>query len=210
MDIKRLERRWESLLQHENAKTEFKQIADLYTEKYRFYHTLEHISYCLELFDKYQDKIQAPLELELAIWLHDVIYDPKMPNNEYLSAEYAEQMLKSLDRKSVEIQTIKHLILCTKHPSVPKSNDEKYLIDIDLAILGADKEVYEHYSKMVKKEYAFLSLSQYSIGRKKVLKSLINSDHIFHTDSFRHKYDSKAKSNIKNELEDLNLLNNNI
>jgi predicted metal-dependent HD superfamily phosphohydrolase len=150
MEINTLKKRWLDLglfpLQKE-AEIAFDKICKLYSEKCRYYHTLEHISYCLDLFDSCINYIGMPQELEVAIWLHDVIYDPEKSTNEQLSADFAVELLSAIGTDPKKIHIINDLLLCTKHPSIPVSNDEKYLIGIDLSILGADKETYAQYSK---------------------------------------------------------------
>jgi predicted metal-dependent HD superfamily phosphohydrolase len=204
MEINTLNKRWVSLFPFDSAGSEFDKISQRYSEKNRFYHTLNHIRFCLNMVDDFYDKIDHPDALEIAIWFHDVIYDPKISNNEALSAEYASEILSGFDFQTLEIDRIKQLIMCTRHPSLPKLNDEKYLVDIDLAILGTHKEQYAHYSDSVRKEYAHLSFRQYAAGRKKVLETFINSEFIFYTDVFREKYESLARVNIEKELNAFN------
>ncbi|MCW8930534.1 MAG: hypothetical protein OQL19_09880 [Gammaproteobacteria bacterium] len=200
MEINTLKKRWEKLFQFKKSKEEFYKVAQHYGENNRFYHTLEHIDFCLSLFDNNYNKIEHPDEFEISLWLHDVIYKPKMLNNEELSAEYADNMLSLLGFETHKIDKVRQIIMSTKHPSVPTSNDEKYLIDIDLAILGTSNAIYEHYSDMIRKEYSYLPAGQYIIGRKQILESFVNSEFIFHTDTFRETYELIARKNIKNEL----------
>ena len=59
---------------------------DIIEEKYheggRFYHNLQHIRELLTYVDHYIDNIDNVDTVVLAIFFHDVIYDPKSPNNE--------------------------------------------------------------------------------------------------------------------------------
>jgi predicted metal-dependent HD superfamily phosphohydrolase len=53
-----------------------------YSEKRRFYHTVDHIDAMLTHFDGVKDIAERPEELELAIWFHDAIYKPLSKTNE--------------------------------------------------------------------------------------------------------------------------------
>src|ERR1700727_965137 len=52
-----------------------------YTEPWRHYHTLEHVGACLEALDSALEGsgvLESVKEnVELALWFHDVVYDPK-------------------------------------------------------------------------------------------------------------------------------------
>jgi len=95
--------------------------------------------------------------VETAIWFHDIIYDPLRNDNEAMSVVYAKCFLKSIKIHDYEIAKTERLILLTKHPSDPLTEDEKYLIDIDLSILGAETALYDQYEKWIREEYAYVS-----------------------------------------------------
>mgnify|MGYP003387327898 CR=1 FL=1 len=72
---------------------EFSALTNYYSESQRFYHTLEHIEECLLQYDMYVDWFRSNNEGEsrrkrdecivvLAIFYHDIIYDPKSSMNE--------------------------------------------------------------------------------------------------------------------------------
>ena len=207
MDIKPLENRWIRLFdlgkQNEFVKQAFNHLVDRYAEKHRYYHTLEHIDACLKHLDQHADIIPGLVNVEIAIWFHDVIYDPKRNDNEAMSAEYAKVFLQSVGLRFLEIEKIEQLILLTKHPAYPKLEDEKYLLDIDLSILGANKALYDSYEQGIRKEYAYVPNLLYKKGRKKVLNSFAKLERIFYTDYFYQKYESQARQNIARALLDL-------
>lgn len=74
-------------------------------------------------------------------------------------------------------------------------------MDLDLSILGKSKVEYENYYKNVRKEYKIYPDFMYNKGRIKALKSILESDKIFKTDFFIHKYEEKARENINLEIE---------
>ena len=69
----------------------WQQLATHYSEHHRHYHTLDHIAACLGWLDHYRHLAEDPLCLELALWAHDVIYDPRAADNEARSADWFAQ-----------------------------------------------------------------------------------------------------------------------
>lgn len=177
----------------------FQEIVQRYGEAHRHYHTLAHVNACLNHSDNV-DAIEDRRALELALWFHDVIYDPFAKDNETQSAEFAKTKLQLIGETQQVIDKVEHLVVLTQHPSNPKSLDEKYLIDIDLSILGAPEELYDQYEQWVRLEYRKVPSFLYKKGRKKVLQGFLNQEHIYATDKFRDKYEEQARSNILRAL----------
>ena len=67
-------------------------LLDAYRESQRFYHTLAHIEHCFGMFDQCESLLDHPEAVELAIWFHDVIYEPGACDNEARSAELYQQL----------------------------------------------------------------------------------------------------------------------
>lgn len=198
-----LKRRWSDLFADIDpviVELEFDNLSDYYAESHRYYHTLDHISDCLDRFDEIKQELSEPFSVELAIWYHDVIYEPKNKDNEEQSALFAMNHLKILMLDADLLKTIRHLIELTKHPSIPDTNDEKYLLDIDLSILGADATVYDRYAADIRKEYAHIPAFVYKFGRKKILENFLATEKIYHTDVFSRRFENCARQNIKREL----------
>ncbi|MCP3871849.1 MAG: hypothetical protein GY699_01640, partial [Desulfobacteraceae bacterium] len=120
------------------------------------------------------------------------------------SAQFAKSFLinTSIDRKT--IQRIEHLINLTKHPSKPQKSDEKYLIDIDLMILGSNFELFREYEINIRKEYSFVPNFLFKKGRVKLLNAFLKSQRIYHTDYFFKNYEDQARINLKKALSELN------
>ncbi len=60
----------------------FLDIFNKYAEEQRYYHTPNHLIECLKVLDQVKEISKSPQELELALWFHDCVYDPKDKNNE--------------------------------------------------------------------------------------------------------------------------------
>ncbi len=200
MEIDSLEVRWNKLFSavenQELVKLGFANLVGKYSEKQRHYHTLSHVENCLKQMDLLSNLVSDKFCIEASIWFHDVIYDPKQSNNEELSAAYAQDFLQSIQLSESQIQKITSLILLTKHPSHPQTDDEKYLIDVDLSILGSSTDTYELYETWIREEYAHVPLKKYKEGRKEVLSSFIQTDYLYCSEFFREKYEAQARQNI--------------
>ncbi len=174
-----------------------------YSESHRYYHTVEHIDKCLNMLEEVSDLVDDSFSLEVAIWFHDVVYDPLKKDNEEMSAKYAQKLLSALQVDSDKISIIYDLIVLTQHSKAPETNDEKFLLDIDVSILGADADSYMYYENNIRKEYIQVSDAEYREGREKVLRMFLDSDYIYNTDYFRERFEQQARVNIAEALRKL-------
>jgi predicted metal-dependent HD superfamily phosphohydrolase len=167
-----------------------------YEEAHRHYHNLEHINEMLAL----AASVPSP-ELELAIWYHDAIYDPKASDNEALSAALFQQHLGAV-LSTDAVQQVTALVIATDHRlERPTDALANLIIEIDLAILGSSAERYARYAADIRLEYAFVSEQDYRIGRSRVLRSFLNRD-LFVTERGRS-FANQARLNLMAELEQL-------
>lgn len=174
-----------------------------YSEKRRAYHNKTHIADCLEKFDEVESHLSYPHEVELAIWFHDVIYNPYKGDNELQSAIRCESFMNDNGVQEEIIKRVYDLIMATKHPCVPQNKDEEYLIDIDISILGASTEEYTAYARKIRKEYSFVPWFYYKKKRKEVLQAFLDQNTLYHTEYFKDKFEEQAIENLKNEIIDL-------
>lgn len=188
-----------------------------YTEEQRHYHTLSHIhDMCLQ-FDRYKGVFDIPLEVALAIFFHDIIYDPHLGNNEQLSAEvfqrFADEALT--EESGVRVANVCHMILATEthlteeHTEKERygSEDLHYMLDIDMAVLGRDEGSYDVYSASIRKEYAFVPEQEYKARRAQVLERFLSRQKIYCTKVYHQQYEDKARSNVTREIKYLKTTN---
>ena len=166
-----------------------------YSESDRFYHNLNHISMCLQEFAEVASCAENRFDVELAIWYHDVIYDPRRRDNEEMSANYATSVLNELLEREA-LDDIHELIRLTAHNREPKSIDESIMIDIDLAILGKPLNEFLRYEEVIRREYAWVPLIKYKKGRAELLSRFLRRKYIYYTEHFREKYEEKARDNL--------------
>ena len=169
-----------------------------YTERHRAYHTLAHIAHCLREFDTAKHLAKNPVAVELALWFHEVIYDPWKKDNEELSALLAEEIIEEMDLScSKEVGT---LILATKHLTIPKSIDAQLVVECDLAILGQEEKIFAVHEKQIRKEYHWVPEQLYKEKRAVILHQFLDRPSLYATPFFREKYEQQARKNISQSL----------
>jgi predicted metal-dependent HD superfamily phosphohydrolase len=140
--------------------------------------------------------------LQFAIWYHDVIYNSLKSDNEFKSAEFARKRLEKLKIDSNCIENCANLIISTKKHQIlnTQNQDNAYLLDWDLAILGTTWEMYELYTQKIRKEYSMYPDFMYKKGRKKVLQHFLERPRIYYTEKYHDLWETNARKNIQKEL----------
>ena len=164
------------------------------------YHKRLHAIDCSNELYQIKHLLNNPDAVECALLFHDAIYDPTSKTNEEDSATLAEKMLTQRWIQKDFIERVKQLILVTKHIKDSENNDEKYIMDIDKAILGKSPRIYNQYAKDVRREYYMYSDEQFKKWRGEFLTNEMHKDTVYHTEYFHQKYNAQAKENMTNEL----------
>lgn len=178
-----------------------------YTEAHRRYHGLTHIAACLDMLDRFVPADVANRSaIELAIWFHDVVYDTRRGDNE------ARSRLLLLDVcgqcwDAQQVQVAYRMIGLTTHTPREEGNDiadeDKYLLDVDLSILGADEEAFARYEQGIRDEYVWVSEDVYRVKRAEVLRSFMEREHVFETPVFRSTFETMARANLARAITSL-------
>ncbi len=205
MNIQTLRTRWHDLTSHffhpEKVAGIWEQLESQYAQPPgRAYHNLDHISDCFTQFDQVIDQANNRLALELAIFFHDVVYNPqtKVPfENEEKSAELAEQVLSQAGMPMSEVGQVAQLILDTRHQHVAESADGRLLVDIDLSILGRESERFWRYEQQIRDEYSWVEENGYRSGRAKIMQGFLDRDQIYQTVWFYDRYEKQARQNVQ-------------
>lgn len=175
-----------------------------YSEEHRAYHNLSHINALLEHAQNFADKFTDYESVRLAVWFHDVIYDPQSAENEAESAKLAAVKLAKLNFPKATIKRVEAMILATqKHDATALDFDGRLFLDLDLSILGAEREIYKKYARAIRAEYSFAPESLYRYKRRIVLESFLQRELIYHTDEARRLFENQAHLNIKREIKEL-------
>ncbi|MBS1912449.1 MAG: hypothetical protein JST22_10725 [Bacteroidetes bacterium] len=168
----------------------------------RYYHTLSHISALLELLGPVRERLRHSDVVEYAVWFHDIAYDTARTDNEEASAAVARASMKRLGLERMAIP-VAELVLSTKAHRPAGSIDAAYLVDADLAILGAPPDVYDRYALAIRREFAWVDDARYREGRSAVLRHFLERSPLYLTDEFRVQLESQARANMVNELRKL-------
>lgn len=198
------------------------QLLQAYSEPHRAYHTLQHLQECLNLFDEVRDLARHPAEIELALWFHDAVYQPRRSDNEALSAQWALRAVAQAQSQArgmgaspdtpvgmaaplarvdeAGLSRIEGLILATRHDAQPTEPDSQLLVDIDLAILGAKPQRFDEYDAQVRQEYRWVPALLYHFRRKAVLRGFLDRQPLYATAALRDRLEDQAHANLKRRL----------
>lgn len=174
-----------------------------YSEKYRHYHNIEHIKKMLSEVENHKTEIENYNDLVLAIWFHDVVYNPLKKNNEHKSAVYAKKKLKKI---SVSEESVKHIAYMIERTaehfkfSEKDTPETKLLLDLDLMSMGSPREIYMQNTENINKEYSIIPQKAFNKGRKAFLEKMLNVERLYRTEYFFNKYEKQARENIAYEI----------
>ena len=179
------------------------QLHKAYSERHRKYHTMEHVRACLQHFENVRGLAEEPHAIELAIWFHDAVYKTRSSKNEADSAFLAQSFLEENTVDNDIIKKVVRLILATKHDAPIYDGDTALLVDIDLAILGAEERLFWEFEENVREEYSWVPWFLYRRERTKILRSFLDRPSIYSTANFQEKFEKRAKANIEAAIERL-------
>lgn len=168
----------------------------------RHYHGQRHIDLLLALHAELRPALSAPDAVELAIWYHDAIYDPRRTDNEAESAALLRTDLQGLADPTL-IAHAATLILATHTHHVPPglapglASDCAHFLDMDLSILGADAETFAWYDAAIRREYAHIPEPQWRQRRPAILAGFLARDRLYLTEHLHARLDARARANLR-------------
>lgn len=183
------------------AATLWAEITHQYSEKGRYYHTLNHLDYLLSQLLEIKEEICQWETILFTLYYHDIVYDPSQTNNEEQSAVIAEKRLRQITVPQDITEICKQQIIATQFHTSSDNSDTNYFTDADLSILGQPWHVYRQYAEDVRKEYGLYTDSIYYQGRKQVLQRFLSMDRIFKTDHFFNAFEVTARENLRKEID---------
>ena len=194
---------WSRLGARGSGASTFAQLTAAYAEPGRAYHTAEHIGDCLAEFDWSRDLAEHPDEVEAALWFHDAVYLPGASDNEEQSAELARSALSTAGVPREPSNRIAALVLATRHTTPPHTPDERVICDIDLAVLGRDRALFDEFERRIRREYAWVPERIYRASRVEILQGFLRRRAIYQTGQFRQRYEATARANLERLIERL-------
>lgn len=191
-------RTWERLGSTPSA-TAFARLLAAYSEPSRHYHDARHLEDTFAWLDQVAQQEPVPVEVELALWFHDVVYVSRAKDNEARSADWAVLELRAAVPKASDATSAKvaQLIMATKHSDAAVDEPSAgLLLDIDLSILGAPFARFCAYEREIRREYQWVPLPAYRAGRARVLDTFLRRQHIYATAFFRQRLEAQARVNL--------------
>lgn len=175
----------------------FRAVCQRYAEPHRKYHTLQHLRECLALCARDSALAERPAEVAIALWFHDAIYDHGRSDNEATSAAWAHSALCEAGASAALADRVHALVMATRHSAVvPATPDAQLLVDIDLAILGAEPARFAEYEQQIRDEYQHVPQAVFALKRREVLQSFLDREHLYATPTYRARFEAKARANL--------------
>jgi len=197
---KRWEDVWNQLHAQAVPQVVFDELVNAYSSPDRFYHNLAHIQDCLAIFDLTKSLAVHPEEVELAIWFHDAVYDPRRDDNEQKSAEWAVSTIDQFALDHVVAERVFNLILATRHTMQVSDRDAQFMVDIDLSILGREADVYWQYENNIRKEFAWVPESVFREKRIEILQGFLDRQYIYSHQTYRDMFERRARQNLQHTI----------
>ncbi len=93
-----------------------------YSQKKRYYHNLDHLTYMLRLAKEHGEELEDWDVLLFSIFYHDIVYNVKRKDNEDKSAKLAAEKLALLGLESKRIDRCKSQIQSYKAPRIKRGS----------------------------------------------------------------------------------------
>jgi len=185
----------------ERGAAAFNELLEAYGGAGRYYHNLDHLEDVLATLDTLAEHAQNRPALELAAWFHDAVYDSRADDNEERSALLAETVCAGWGLPAETTDLVGRLIRATRtHQAAADDRDAAVLLDADLAVLGAEREVYDGYAAAIRREYAWVAENDYKRGRSRILREFLRRKRIYRLETMHDNRDSRARENLTREL----------
>ena len=191
--------RWLGLMERLDlppAQTTFEELARAYSAASRHYHNAAHIAHCLAELDAAAAQVPDADALELALWFHDAVYDSRSASNETGSARWAADFLAASQAPRELRAEVVALILATRHQPGHLSPAQRWMVDIDLAILGSDRPRFSVYEQAIRQEYIWVPDPIFREKRVALLRDFLDRPVLYVTDHFRAQYEAQARLNL--------------
>lgn len=194
--------RWLTLARHlglADAEAEYALLSAAYEGPGRHYHTLRHAGACLNALDTVREQVPDADIVALALWYHDVVYQPGRSDNEAVSAARGVDYVIRAGRPDLA-DDLHRLVMVTVHPSRPAVDDERWMVDLDLGILGQSWPVFERFERDIRAEYQHVPEAAFRARRQALLQTFLDAPRLYHTEHFHALLDSPARANLQRAI----------
>jgi predicted metal-dependent HD superfamily phosphohydrolase len=181
-----------------------------YSTEDRHYHNLDHICDCVQGVDWLEKNtggryvnmgwVKQLSTIELALWYHDLAYDPKSRLNEEVSIAVFRDHAREMHLDQPMVEEVATAIMATRHKAVPTTTIAKWVVDIDLSILAAKDEKFDDYERKIGSEFDWVPDDLYIAARTKVLQDFLDRDWVYATPTYRKLHEGAARANLKRSI----------
>ena len=177
-------------------------LIESYNEPWRQYHTAEHLCHCLQELDLASTLMEDPQAVELALWFHDIVFQPGAADNEEKSARLFERSAAGHFKPDLA-KKVSVLIHTTVHRDPPQEENARYLCDIDLSSLALPWAQFLTDSAALRAEHSGTADAPFYCAKISFLSSLLDRSAIFLTEFFRSRHEHAARENIRRYITEL-------
>jgi predicted metal-dependent HD superfamily phosphohydrolase len=177
----------------------FDRIHSAWRSPQRSYHGLDHLIDCLAELDAAAVSRSDAELAELALWYHDVVYEPGALDCEERSAQALLADAGVLGVPAATAATAADLVRATAHSrafTFWNTEVADLVVDIDRAILGRDPLRFMEYECAIEEEFSALSRLAFRFGRGQFLAGLLARPRIYQTEHFRTRYEARARTQL--------------
>jgi len=153
-------------------------IVDKWNEPHRFYHNVEHLNFLIEQIDILH-RINSISKIEfnkliIAAYFHDIVYDPKLNNNEEESVKiFLEECEDNDSLNEHSKKEICKIIMDTKYRIEPKDKLSKIFWEMDNSVLTFPINKLIEVEHKIFQEYQWVDYRKYRLGRIQFLESCL-------------------------------------
>ena len=173
---------WNSVIEH-------------HSEGHRRYHDKKHLAFCLQQLDSAAHLVEDRVAVEMAIWFHDIVYQPDAGDNEENSATLFRYLVTPYLQPDL-INKVCKIILATKHIDAPENADQAFMLDIDLSSMGLPWKYFCRDANDLRTESSNTSNRRYYSEKLKFYDVLLKKPTIYYSDFFSELYEGQARKNI--------------
>lgn len=176
-----------------------------YAEPHRAYHNWAHVEALLGHFERLRPQVAEPEAMELAIHYHDAVCTPVLIGNEVRSARrLVRELAGQVDGAMLE--RARRLVLATALHRVPVRErrdfraDWALFLDMDLAVLGTEREAFDRYERAIRREFAAVPGGLYRAVRRGIFRRFLARRAIYGSEAFRETHEAPARANLGRAL----------
>lgn len=174
----------------------------MHEEGDRGYHGWSHPLDLLEKIVPIAHLLHDVVAVRCAAITHDVFYDVDRSDNEIRSAKFAAGILQGLIREASVMRVVSMTEATAGHHvqeglSPEDRSDTEHFLDLDLSILGEDRETFDRYEAGIRHEYRAAPMHVYAARRAEVMSTFLERPRIYVSEWGRDTYEARARRNMK-------------